>query len=835
MSAPASTPPQSQADATIVSVADLDAVRDLVYRRRSDAKRAAADLRDRLHALGARADLLAVLAEANDDEERARVHVDEALHAVKALHPDDPETLLDIALGLLVADRPADAAQLVLNGIEAASSGKLPPTVLLVGIDRLLDGRWREEADQLLQSVLQRLALSMLPPDAHGCEGAEAIPSAQRRVLREALRYVEARLGDRPHDRTLRTLHAAGLVAAGRAEEGLAAVDALPTEDRDVRARWVRIMALTMLGRAEDALEALDRVGEYPAGPLVVALRVRLLTRLGRVPEALAAVEAAQRAGVDAIELGLAHAQALAAAGRHDEALHLLEQLSRDHDGHVAPLKLRAEILSSTHDAQAAIDTLHEVVHSAPDDAQAHVHLSRLYTESGDRGIALKEIDRALRLEPGRADLLLDRARLLRFDGNHVEALKMVELALGAGATGAEPSALRADLLRELDRPEEALRSYLRALSAEPDTGDAMRYIAAIEALAYKLLISDSSRAALDGLDTLGERRTPYGQAIRAELLRLTDQSEAAVEEADLAIAAGYDRVWMAGTKAAALTALSRSAEALTVIEEALENEPEYGFARSVQVMALDEVGRVTEALEVLDRHLAPDPNWRRWAIMARGQLLLHLGLIREAHDGLAVALEDEPHEPDWLASHALAAHRLGDLPTAIDHLREAVALTDSPLPWAFLALADALADEASHVTHEARGLYERAVGAGFAASRPKSGPQVGWAQLRLGNVKDAIAAYERGFAHSEDLMLHEHLAFAAVLAVADDGERSARELDRVLQVIAQLHDRQRAEGALAEGRHLLRLLRSDAAWRDRAERLAPMAELIETPGIERR
>jgi tetratricopeptide (TPR) repeat protein len=882
-------------ESAAVSSYELSTVRDLVYRRSSAAADHAAKLRERLGVLSARAELLSALAEANAGGEHARRRVLAGIKAVQSLGPRDPETLLDVAFGLLVADRPGDAAAVVLESIDATTPGGSVHSVeILDALDSLDRGDRRLEADELLTSLLKRLLASAAPETSLGASALDPLPGAgrrlpgairsltdfvsdnvgrmveasrqrkadkellsalqrlalgpprweavarwsavntlpfaRRRLLTELLAPTERRLVNAPDDRMLRTLYAAAVVTVGQCENGLALADEVLADEPDHQlAHWVRIAALARLARYDDALDELGVLPEeVTATAGATALRVRLLSRAGRHVDAVDAADEALAADQPDVDVVIAKAEVLAADGDREQALKVLEKEQ------LQPpelLKARAELLQTMDRTADAFELLFKVVENDPDDLEAHVILSRVYAEGGQADPALAELDDALSLAPGRADLLLDRARLLRSAERYVEALHTVEEVQPAPAGDHETLALRADLLARLGRRDEALSSYLEAFNQSSEKGDASdvdEYVRELETLARDLFDEGRYDAALAPLDALFRARSlsSDGMALRAELLRLDKRWREAVDQADAAISAGADGIWMAATKGDCLVTLCRGEQALKVIEPALSEDPDYLFARYVCARALDTVGRASDALDLLEEHLAT-PDREVWTIRLQAQLLTNLGRFPEAVHELKAALEESgSDEGEWRVPLGVAYHRLGRVADAIEALR-AVETMEDPANWVLLELADALAHAATSCPPAALALYERVAGVGFNETEPYSGCEAGWALLRLERTDEAIGAYESAFKEAEDPLLEEHLNLVMALALDGRATDAEAELERTVRKMAALDDRRHAEAMLGEGRHRLALLRRDAVWAEKVDRLEAVEQRL--------
>ncbi len=807
----------------VVSAADLAAIRDVVYGRAGDAAERAKELQERLRELSARVELLASLAESNVDEDGARARVGDAVSAVQALEPQDPETQLDVAIALLVGDRAGEAAKLVFEGLRVAASGAVEPAAFMTLLDRLLDPRWRAEADELLQSLLHLLAMNAMDVG----RGAQGVPPARRRMFKDALRIVERHLESQPDDGVLRTFHAAALVAAGDTEDGVALIDKILAEgDADETARWVRIVARIRSGDQEDALRELERL--ECERPLAAALRVRLLTRLGREEDALA-VTSRDPGAADDLQFGIARAHAFAAAGRTSDGLAVLDHLAERHPDTPEPLISRAEILLGMERTEEAIETLAELIGGDGSDVDAHALLARAYDQRGDSVLALAEVEVALDARPQRADLLLLRAQLLSEEDHVVEALHSLQAALQNGADGPGIAAFRGELLQRLRRYCEAQSACLEAI----ETGDPEQlvdYARAIVTMASELISDGSYLVALEGLDALRDRDllSDMGLGYRAEVLRLVDRPLDAIEQADAAIAAGVDEAWMRGTKGACLVVLSRSEEALEVLLPAIDHDPGYLFALGQRTMALAELTALTDALRVIEDHLAVAEGWQSWASLAHAQTLIGLGRSEDAASEVKPLLDGSPDDVDLLLTLAMAYHRLGELDKAVELIGRIANPQEALNASAMLELADLLARQGGAASAEARASYAFVASKAVVETRPRSGVEAGWASFRLADADAAIAAYEAAFAGARDPLLYERIRYSVLLALLTPGDRAERQLERTFELLAGLRDRASAHGVFAEGAHVIALLRADPKWAAHHETLETVRLLFE-------
>ena len=130
---------------------------------------------------------------------------------------------------------------------------------------------------------------------------------------------------------------------------------------------------------------------------------------------------------------------------------------------------------------------------------------------------ALAAIDRGLALEPERAPLLVDRARILGELGRHAEALIDLDRALALDPRDDDAQAFRASALRQLGRLEEALVAADAALKLNADNPSAR-----LERGMVRMQMADIAGARADWLETATKHAgTPAADAAQAMLEEL--------------------------------------------------------------------------------------------------------------------------------------------------------------------------------------------------------------------------------------------------------------------------------------------------------------------------
>jgi tetratricopeptide (TPR) repeat protein len=162
-------------------------------------------------------------------------------------------------------------------------------------------------------------------------------------------------------------------------------------------------------------------------------------------------------------------ALALAQAGRHDEAIALIDVALGESPGAAGLLAVRARIEADRGDAAKARATIGEARKSAPEDPAVLLAEGLVAEIGGDRTAAQRAYDAAIRLAPEDADARVARGLLHQRAGRHADALADFRAATArGGATAWQHVAAAAALAR---RCGEALRELETAARANPRDG----------------------------------------------------------------------------------------------------------------------------------------------------------------------------------------------------------------------------------------------------------------------------------------------------------------------------------------------------------------------------
>ena len=324
-------------------------------------------------------------------------------------------------------------------------------------------------------------------------------------------------------------------------------------------------------GRADEALPMLRRVA--PRLPQAALLLARHYNDQQRPADALAVLAPLCAAGNVPAELTAQHIGALAALGRHDEAIGFYRERSEASPddpaaAHALAMALTAaakhseaeraahHVIERGHHTAGAYFThasslialgklesaeaaLRDCLHQDPRHIEAHDHLARLiWMRTGDRAQTTALLDQALQRFPGDEALLAAKAAILQGAGDargaylclaasaaHAQATPTLLVRAGLAALEWDPPIALALAERALQRSPSAAAAQNLLAAALLGTGDAQRALSYCEAL----LIDNPDDQYLIALQTtawrlLGDERyeafCDYPTLVRAQTLQ---------------------------------------------------------------------------------------------------------------------------------------------------------------------------------------------------------------------------------------------------------------------------------------------------------------------------
>ncbi len=356
---------------------------------------------------------------------------------------------------------------------------------------------------------------------------------------------------------------------------------------------------------------------EYPEADFQMAAALLALKRL---PHAERAYPRAKEQRPDwplppaALGVLLARAE-----GREQDAEKvLLRALELDKRSFTSLVAL-AEVRMRLDDIRGALELWQRVTAEDEDDAELWMARSAVERRAKDTAAALRSLDRALALEPNRAEARMRRAERLLETGDTARAAEDAR-ALEAAAKADAPAALvAANIYGRAGLFEDARRVYdsLPEESKNSDEGRKLR-----EALNARCEDTPESREALSKL-VEREPRNASAHACLGGLLRRSDPARSLelykraveVEPRNVEYATGY---------AAALLQLRKFAEAATILERILKVAPDNYAAHANMAAALYELKLYKQAIVEY-----------KWIHEARPELPVVHFFIGTAHDRL--------------------------------------------------------------------------------------------------------------------------------------------------------------------------------------------------------
>jgi tetratricopeptide (TPR) repeat protein len=211
----------------------------------------------------------------------------------------------------------------------------------------------------------------------------------------------------------------------------------------------------------------------------------------------------------------------LIAEQRYGEAAERLDEILADEPGNAAGFALRALCLAQLGEWQAAADSGRRAVAVEPEMAFAHWALAHVLADRKDFRAALSHAREAVRLDPEEADHHALVARIEAAAGRWDDALVASEAALRLERAHPAAQRVRALVLQQRGRAEEADSAFLNALIQNPH--DAFAYAgrgwsmlrtggdhgSAVEHFQHALQLEPDSEWAREGLITALKARNP--------------------------------------------------------------------------------------------------------------------------------------------------------------------------------------------------------------------------------------------------------------------------------------------------------------------------------------
>ena len=327
-----------------------------------------------------------------------------------------------------------------------------------------------------------------------------------------------------------------------------------------------------------------------------------------------------------------------------------------------------------------------------------------IFHQRGNHVEAVRQIDLALKRNPNHAPALNYRGVALTAQDAIEEALLDFSRAAALAPDYAEAHCNRGKALRQLGRCEEALASCDRAVKLHPNYAEAysVRGLVLFSLHRFEEALASCNRAleiapdyaeaychqglALKGLKRFEEALQSCDRALalrpglvealcnRSNVLRELDRFEEALASSEVALAIRGDFVEAQCASGNALLSLKHYGEALKRFDLVLAARPGFHEAHCNRGNALLHLKRHTEALQSYDRAVALKPDLAE-AVLNRGKVLHKLGRFEEAIADCDRAITIKPDFADAYCERGLAVGSLGRIEEALEWYRRALEL----------------------------------------------------------------------------------------------------------------------------------------------------------------
>lgn len=502
---------------------------------------------------------------------------------------------------------------------------------------------------------------------------------------------------------------------------------------------WSKLgQVLRYVKRYEEALDAYDRsLALQPDSGWVINGKGIAYERMGRYEEALEAY-------AEAAEHGIWHAyynqgNILVRLNRFEEALPLLERATRVNPDHAKSWARLGSALRNLKRYDEALNAFRQATRLEPDYAWAWNEQGITLEIMGRYDDALKAYRQASKYAPTDALYIYQQADLLvSHTREYAQAFDLLEQALRLDSKNPRIWAKHGQVLRRINRLEEALHSYTRSTELDPTYAWAW----------------NGRGLTLSGL---GEHETAL----------YCFQKAAEADPQD---------VWYWYNQGDELIMLGRLDEALDVLQHALKLNPLHADSWAKRGQALRRMGQLQDALSAYDQALMLNPN-NDYAWNGRGLLLYALGHREEALASYQRATQQDPtnvlyyiNQVDVLLDMQRKEEALQMIDEAIKHQPENATL------WA--RRGQVLRRMGQNET--AIESYQRALEIDDSYAWAWNGQ--GLAFSALGRWEEALSCYELAVHYNELDSWFWH-NYGETLMMLEDYEPAARAFERALEI----------------------------------------------------
>jgi tetratricopeptide (TPR) repeat protein len=370
-----------------------------------------------------------------------------------------------------------------------------------------------------------------------------------------------------------------------------------------------------------------------PASVSIHYSRAWMLQRVGQMAESLPDLEAANRLAPDNVRvldlMGLARLS-LEQPAEAEKVLRQAVAKTPDDPAAVMHMGRALMALGREEEAQSFMDKYRKIRPQELPGVRKQFGMIELATLSApeQREREIERFRRGAREHPDRADYQMNLARLLLADRRNEEALREFRVLLGLNASAKVWEEAGSFLLNS---KEYALaREFLeRAVSERPS--------ARLD-LAVAVFYTEGPEQALHYLETIPkEEMTGDGLLLKAELFDAAGKESEAEKTLDQGLRQASVKPRMVQQAAVLLVRRNRKADALELVEKAIQANPQDSDLPLTKAIVLGLMDRIPAADKVLKDIELASPEWDR-AYLVHGLLLERTGRPRDARQKLQTA-----------------------------------------------------------------------------------------------------------------------------------------------------------------------------------------------------
>jgi tetratricopeptide (TPR) repeat protein len=408
----------------------------------------------------------------------------------------------------------------------------------------------------------------------------------------------------------------------------------------------------------------------------------------------------------------LKHGRVAEVVPQYQKMLEILEEQNRLSGAYLNI----AQQLSRHPERSMVLSVMEKLVSTRQDDPAALFASAHLAMRLASFDVALKNLNKVLRIKPDWGDAIILRSRIVSLqDGKDKALVYLEEVLQGDLLENVQVGLFYARMLTESRRLKDAYVEFKRLAAIAPKHAN-VQYFSGVLALQLKKL--DEAREYLHVLLKLGKRKLEANYYL-GQAAELGEDTETAL--------AHYSRV----------------------------KRGEYYFNAQVRVVALlaetDEFDRAREHLHTIR---VTDQKQQLQTQLLEGDLLREAERLPEAKEFYTTILKELPDETSIRYARALVAEKLGELDLLESDLQKILEL-EPKNAQVLNALGYTLADRTDRFT-EALGYIKTAL-----ELEPDDAAvmdSMGWVQYRLGNYQQAIEHLKRANEQAKDPEIAAHL-----------------------------------------------------------------------------